>query len=152
MAKNYLKDYLAEEDFQKITSCITEVEKKTSGEVRVCIKKRRGFFENRFEPRELALKEFAAQEMHKTKDKTGVMIFILLDEHKFEIIADEGINSKISQDKWDIITAAMTSYFKTGSFADGICNAVQSIGLTLILEFPCQPDDKDELSNEIIIK
>jgi uncharacterized membrane protein len=152
LAKNYLKDYLAEEDFQKITSCITEVEKKTSGEIRVCIKKRRGFFENRYDARELALKEFVANEMHKTVDKTGVMIFILLDEHKFEIIADEGINSKISQDKWDIITAAMTSYFKTGSFAEGICNAVQSIGLTLILEFPCKTDDKDELSNEIIVK
>ncbi|HEX2786631.1 MAG TPA: TPM domain-containing protein [Ignavibacteria bacterium] len=152
MKKNYLKDFLAEEDFEKISSCIAEVEKKTSGEIRVCIKRKRGLFENGKDTRELAIKEFAGQEMHKTIDKTGVMIFILLDEHKFEIIADEGINSKISRDKWDVITTAMSTEFAHGKFAEGICDAVESIGLTLILEFPRKSDDKDELSNEIIVK
>lgn len=92
--KNFLSEYLSDEDLKKISGKISDIEKKTSGELRVFIKKNRGLFEKNLSSRELALRGFTKLKMHKTRDKTGVMIFILFDERKFEIIADEGINSK----------------------------------------------------------
>ena len=149
--KNFLSEYLSDDDLKIISNKISEIEKKTSGELRVLIKKRRGIFEKKFSPREIALKSFTKLKMHKTKDKTGVMIFILFDEKKFEIIADEGINSKIISGFWNDITESMKTSFINKNYLGGISSSIEKLGEALIKEFPVKPDDKDELSNEVIV-
>jgi len=99
--------------------------------------------------------------MHNTKDKTGIMIFILFDEKKFEIIADEGINSKISESKWNDLTSHLVLYFRNSQYKEGIIYSIKEIGIIysikeigkiLISEFPVSDDDINELSDEVIIK
>ena len=89
--------------------------------------------------------------MHKTKDKTGVLFFILFDEHKFEIIADEGINSKIEDSEWKTFSEKISDLFRQEKYFDGIKFVIEKIGDRLAAEFPVQSDDKNELSNEVII-
>ena len=103
MAFNYIKKYLSKEDLEELKTEVGKIESVSSGEIRLCFKQKRGLHERKLSFRELALKEFYRLEMQKTIDKTGVLIMILFEEKKFEIIADEGINSKIHQDIWDII-------------------------------------------------
>jgi uncharacterized membrane protein len=151
VGKDYLKDFLSDHDLQRISHKISEIEKNTSGEIRLCIKINRGFLERKFTPRELAMNEFFSLKMDKTRDKTGVLIFILFKERKFEIVADEGINSKIPAERWNDITASIVHEFKNENYLQGILNAVARIGEVLTREFPPSPDDKDELENEVII-
>ncbi|MBK8550739.1 MAG: TPM domain-containing protein [Ignavibacteria bacterium] len=150
--KNFISEYLSDDALDKIAKSIGEIEKKTSGEIRVCIKKNRGYFEKKHSPRETALKEFFKLKMHDTRDRTGVLFFLILSEHKFEIIADEGINNKISQEKWDVFSRNITDHFSLGNYAEGILYGIEKIGAVLTSEFPVKHDDKDELSNEVIIK
>ena len=89
--------------------------------------------------------------MHKTKDKTGVLFFILFDEHKFEIIADVGINSKIEDSEWETFSEKIAGYFKQENYTEGIKYVIDKIGERLTVEFPIQIDDKNELSNEVMI-
>lgn len=151
MGKDYLKDFLSDHDLQRISHKISEIEKNTSGEIRLCIKINRGFLERKYTPRELAMNEFFSLKMDKTKDKTGVLIFVLFKERKFEIVADEGINSKIPSEKWNVITESIIHEFKNENYLKGILNAVTRIGEVLSKEFPPSHDDKDELENEVII-
>jgi len=149
--KNIISEYLSDEDLDTISATISEIEKKTSGEIRVCIKKRRGFLEKKYTSRDIALQEFEKLKMNKTKDKTGILFFLIFDEKKFEIIADEGINSKISPDYWNEISDRIKNHFLSKNYLAGIRQGIVELGEVLVKEFPCKDDDRNELSNEVII-
>jgi uncharacterized membrane protein len=149
--KNIISEYLSDESLDLIASAIEKIEKQTSGEIRVCVKKNRGILERKNTPREIALKEFLKLNMNNTKDRTGVLFFILLNERKFEIVADEGINSKIPAGQWEVISSEVIHHFSNNKYTDGILCCLGKIGEVLIKEFPVESDDKDELSNEVII-
>jgi uncharacterized membrane protein len=150
--KNYISEYLTDDALEKIVQSIGEIEKKTSGEIRVCLKKKRGFRERKIDPRDIAIKEFFKLGINNTKDKTGVLIFVIFGERKFEFIADEGINSKIQTLHWDEISNEVRNYFSKEKYLDGILYGLNRLGNILISEFPIKEDDKNELSNEIIIE
>ncbi len=149
--KNIISEYLSDEALDNIAITISEIEKKTSGELRVCIKRRRGFLEKKYTPRDIALKEFVKLKMNETKDKTGILFFLIFDEKKYEIIADEGINSKISPDFWNEISDKIKNHFTNKNYHKGIIEGLNEMGNVLIKEFPVNEDDRDELSNEVII-
>ena len=150
--KNFISEYLTNESLDKIAKSIGEIEKNTSGEIRICIKKKRGLLEKKYSPRQIALKEFSKLKMDKTKDRTGVLLFLIFEERKFEIIADEGINSKISPEQWDEISERIKTHFSKKSYFDGILSGIETIGEVLKKEFIVNSDDTDELSNEVIIQ
>ncbi|MCE1164996.1 MAG: TPM domain-containing protein [Bacteroidetes bacterium] len=152
MAKNLLKKFIPDSDLNGIQNHIADIEKITSGEIRICFRMRRGWAEKKKTSRELALKEFHKLGMHNTKDATGVLIFILFGERIFEVIADKGINAKISGDKWETVKAHISGEFKKGMYKHGLIKALDEIGDVLKKEFARRGDDKDELSNDIVIE
>ncbi len=141
--------FLKEEERKEIAGVINLLEQHTSGEVRVAVDIQRGWFEKRKTLRELALKEFYRLKMHKTQDKTGVLLYIQLDEHAFELIADEGIYTKIGQEQLNAIASELTSFFKQGKFKDGLKYVLNRIGELLATYFPRRSDDTNELSNDV---
>jgi uncharacterized membrane protein len=152
MAFNYIKKYLAKEELEELKNKIEDIESRTSGEVRLCLKLKKGFRENKLSNKELALKEFHKLEMQKTLDKTGVLIFILFKERKFEIVADEGINAKIKDETWEAIKSHIQNEFANGKYKDGLVKCLDEIGRVLEREFPYKQGDKNELSNDIVIE
>lgn len=152
MAINYLRKYLSKEDLEEVKKAISDVEKVTSAEIRLCLKLKRGFHERKKSYRELAFKEFYKLRMEKTADKTGVLIFILFLDKKFEIIADEGINSKISDDHWDIITSHLRNEFAQGNFKTGLINSLNEMKNILEISFPHKDNDVNELPDDIILE
>lgn len=152
MAINYVKKFLSNEDLHELKNEIGKIEKETSGEIRFCLKLKRAIAERKMTPRQIAIREFYKLGMDKTADKTGVLIFVLFKDKVFEIIADEGINRKINQDKWDIILFQMKTEFSSGNFKAGLEKCLKEIGKILIKEFPIKPGDRNELSNDIVTK
>jgi uncharacterized membrane protein len=150
MAINYIKKFLSNEDLSELRDEITKIESQTSGEIRMCLRLSKQFSERKLAHRDIALREFHKLEMNKTIDKTGVLIFVLFKDRVFEIIADEGINSKIKQDKWDLITNHMKNEFSSGNYKTGLMKCLNEIGNVLIKEFPIKQSDKNELSDDII--
>lgn len=75
-----------------------------------------GYLERKKPVRDLALKHFYDLKMINTKDKTGILIFLIFEDRKFEIIADEGINSKISADHWNYISDKFKDHFSKRNF------------------------------------
>lgn len=152
MAINYIKKYLSKSDFEELTEDIGKIEAETTGEIRLCFKLKRGFHERKLTSREVAMKEFFKLGMDKTEEKTGVLIFILFGEKKFEIVADEGINSKINQETWDMIINHLNTEFSQGNFKTGLLKCLNEIKIVLVKEFPARFVKKNELSNDIVIK
>ncbi|OGM98460.1 MAG: hypothetical protein A2915_00655 [Candidatus Yanofskybacteria bacterium RIFCSPLOWO2_01_FULL_41_34] len=143
-------DYFSADQLKEIETTIVKAEKQTSGEIRVeiildCDHDLMG------RVHEQAVRDFETAGMHKTRDKTGILILIVLNERTFTILGDSGIYSKLPQGYWDNMAKAMTLYFKDGNFHVGICAVVESIGRQLAKYFPRRNDDVDELSDEVIV-
>lgn len=145
------KEILSKDELAKIAQTISEVEKLTIGEIRVQVKKKREWKDRYVPVYDLALKHFYELQMNGTKDKTGVLVFLLVSDQKFQIIADEGINKKVSKEFWDVMVMTMSDYFRSEKFVDGICHAVTEIGKVLAKEFPMKSGDTNELSNEVVM-
>ena len=147
----FAKNILTQEELDAIKKVIGEVEKKTIGEIRVQIQKKRSWKDRYLSVYDLALKNFYELGMDKTKDKTGVLLFLLLSDQRFHIIGDEGINKKVTKEFWDVLAMKMVEHFKQNKFSDGICETIRKIGEVLEKEFPMKAGDTNELSNDVIV-
>jgi uncharacterized membrane protein len=147
----FSKNILSSEEMTEIAAAISEVEKGTIGEIRVSIHKTRSFRDRKLSVYELAVKNFYDLGMGKTKDKTGVLIYLLMSDKKFQIIGDEGINKKVSKEFWDVLAMKVAEYFRSNKFVEGICHAVKEVGIVLKKEFPMKAGDTNELSNDVVI-
>ena len=61
-----------------------------------------------------AMRQFLAQGLQNTAGRTGVLIFAAQAERYVEIIADGGINAKVTQEVWDDAVAALIAAIKDG--------------------------------------
>jgi len=100
----------------------------------------------------LALASFTDQGLHHTRDHTGILILIALLEHRVEVLADRGINQKVSASTWDEIVRTITAGIKSGQACNAFCQAIERCGDILATHFPRQADDKDELPNQLVTK
>ena len=125
------------------------MEKTTAGEICVSIKEKRSLLEKRKSVRELAEKEFFKLGVANTRDKTGILIFLLLANRSFYILADSGINEKVPLGTWDKIKDEIQKNFSHGEFCKGIIFGIEEVGKILSKHFPIKPDDTNELSNRV---
>lgn len=145
------RNVLSKDQMDEIAAKIGEVEKLTIGEIRVSVHKSRSFRDRNTAVYDLAVRQFYELGMEKTKDKTGVLIYLLLSDKKFHIIGDEGINKKVSKEFWDILAMKVAEYFRNNEFVGGICFAVEEVGKVLKKEFPMKAGDTNELSNDVVV-
>ncbi len=101
--------------------------------------------------RERALRHFAEAGVYKTKDQTGILIFISHLEHRIELIADSGIAAKIEQQTWDKMVEHIIDGIRRGKLADHLVESIGQCGDILAEHFPIQADDVNELKNGIDI-
>lgn len=97
-----------------------------------------------------ALKQFLARNVHLTAERTGVLIFVSLAERYAEIVADAGINARVSQEMWDSIVAGLIDDARHDRLADGFVAAVGAVGALLAEHFPVGPDDVNELDDHLV--
>lgn len=96
-----------------------------------------------------ALLHFIQSGVAETKDRTGILIFISYWEQRVELIADKGINEKISQDKWDRIVENLVADIKSKDMKGGLLRAIRACGFILDEHFPIKIGDVNELDNNI---
>jgi uncharacterized membrane protein len=133
-----------EEEQQRIQQAVADAEKNTSGEIRVCMEKTCSD-----EALDRAVKYFAQLEMHKTKLRNGVLIYVATVDRKFAIIGDAGINKVVPDDFWDTTKEDMLNHFKYGNLVEGIVTGIKNAGDQLKKYFPYMLDDKNELPDDI---
>ena len=97
-----------------------------------------------------AVRQFRAQGLHKTDQRTGVLIFASESERYAEIIADAGINAKVAQDTWDDAVTALVVAIGDGRPADGFVAAIERCGEVLAQHFPPDALDRNELPDKLI--
>jgi uncharacterized membrane protein len=133
-----------EEEQQRIRKAIEEAESRSSGEIRVCIEKRCSE-----EVLDRAAKYFAQLNMHKTKLRHGVLVYVATVDRKFAIIGDAGINQVVPPNFWDATRDDMLQHIKYGDIVEGIVTGLKIAGEQLQKYFPHHDGDQNELPDDI---
>lgn len=98
----------------------------------------------------LARRQFLEQNLHHTREHTGVLIFVSEIEHYVEIIADRGIDQHVDAQRWQHIVDAFTAQVARGETLQGFLQCVNSCGELLQRHAPAT-DQKNELPNHMIV-
>src|SRR5512137_531856 len=132
-------------DDDRVKAAIVAAERETSGEIRVSISR---FFWGSV--RHAAEKAFARMGMRATRDRNGILFFVVPSRRRFVVLGDEGIHQKVGQDFWDALVLAMAGDFKAGKFNEGLVRGIEECGRLLAAHFPYQgARDVNELSDDI---
>jgi uncharacterized membrane protein len=137
-------DLLPEADQGRVKEAIRKAEARTSGEIRVHL-------DDTIADDVLDHAAYIFEElgMFRTRDRNGVLIYVSAADRRVAVIGDAGINARVPEGFWDDVLALMQEHFRSGRFADGLCQAVERVGEKLRADFPHDRDDRDELSNDI---
>jgi putative membrane protein len=100
--------------------------------------------------RERALRAFYEQGLYRTREETGILIFISALERKVWILGDRGINARIPSGSWEKLAGELAAGIRAGRGADALCRVVADCGSELARHFPRRSDDRNELSDRII--
>jgi len=93
---------------------------------------------------------FIAEEVFKTRDRTGILIFLSLEEHKVLVVGDRGINDKVERSEWEDVVARIVRGINDGHPADGLVDAIGQCGALLRKHgFERATDDVNELPNRL---
>ena len=133
-----------DQEQELIRNAIESAENSTSGEIRICVEKTCS--ESALDR---AASYFSKLDMDKTVQKNGVLIYLALEDKKFAIIGDTGINKVVPADFWFTTKDAMCQLFKQGRMAEGVVIGIQMAAEKLKTYFPRLDDDKNELSDDI---
>jgi len=138
------KNFFSNEQQESILLAIKNAELDTGGEIRVHI-------ENKCpgDVLDRAAQVFDKLHMQNTKLRNGVLVYLSIENRKFAILGDAGINAVVPENFWDEIKDKMIAHFREGRFTEGLVEAIQSAGEQLKIHFPYETDDVNELPDDI---
>jgi uncharacterized membrane protein len=140
------KDFLDKLDHDRIVRAIKEAEAKTSGEIRVYVQ--RGELDG--DALDYAQKKFQKLGMQATKERNGILIFVVPRARKFAVIGDEGVHQKCGDQFWQELVERMRAHFQNENFTDALVEAIEEAGKLLARHFPKTSVPRNELPDEII--
>lgn len=98
-----------------------------------------------------ALETFAQLGVWDTEQNNGVLIYLLLAEHRVEIVADRGINAKLEQAVWQGICEKMQQALRKGAFEAAVCQGIRDIEAQLTAHFPATGTRANELPDRPVL-
>jgi putative membrane protein len=101
--------------------------------------------------REAAARAFRSRGVTRTRERTGVLIYVAVAEHYAEVVADTGIADRVDEQVWRDTITELVEAIRSGRIADGLVAAVRRVGAVLAEHAPPRPDDTDELPNKVIL-
>ena len=97
----------------------------------------------------VATEQFFTRSVSRTRDRSGILIFVSLAEHYARIIADDGIDARVPQSHWQGAVDALTAHAREGRVADGFVAAIEMCGAVLAEHFPRTDGSPNELPDRI---
>jgi putative membrane protein len=97
-----------------------------------------------------ALEQFAAQGIHLTSDRSGVLIFASLMERRVSVIADAGVIAKLGPEPWSKVVACLVKGMKKRDPGTGFAEAIAAAADVMAAHCPRRADDKNELPDTVI--
>lgn len=142
-----VRRYFSAKLLDAMTEAIADGERTHLGEVRFAI-------ESRLHPLAVltgldattrARQVFAQLGVWDTEHNCGVLLYMLMSEHRIEVVADRGIARRVGADEWAAICARMQESFVAGQWHAGVLRGIADVHALLASHFPshgrARPDE-----------
>lgn len=98
-----------------------------------------------------ALDIFSRLRIWDTTHNNGVLIYLLLADRDFEIVADRGIDVKVGHAGWERICLGMEADFRAGNFKGGVIKGIEAVSRQLAAHFPARGKGPNELPDAPVV-
>lgn len=102
-------------------------------------------------PRDRAIELFSVLRVWDTAHNNGVLIYVQLVDHDIEIVADRGLNTRVTHDEWEAVCRNMETAFRAGAYEAGALDGIAAATAILTRHYPAVSDDADELPNRPLL-
>ena len=128
---------------QRLARRIGESEQGHHGEIRLCIERAlppRALHLG-ITPRERAIACFGELGVWNTRERSGVLVYLLLAEHAIELVADRGITDRVPAAQWQALVAALGESLRQGEREAGLLAVIDALDRLLRQHFPASAGD-----------
>ncbi|KQV85751.1 TPM domain-containing protein [Pelomonas sp. Root1237] len=142
---------LPPEALVRLQQRVADSEQRHSGEIRVCVEASLplSYLWRDAPARERAVTMFAKLRVWDTEHNNGVLIYLLLAEHRIEIVADRALARRVDAGRWQQLVDAMGEAFQAGRFEPGLNEAIDAVDALLVAHFPRAPGAATQRLNEL---
>ena len=146
---NALSRHLSADAMRRIEAAIAQSESLHSGQICFVVEAHLHVFDifRRKSAKNRAIEIFSNFHVWDTEHNNGVLIYLLLADHDFEILADRGVHQYLGAAGWEGICKKMESMFRQGQFEAGIIQGIDNISEQLKQHYPVQGKNINELAN-----
>ena len=96
---------------------------------------------------------FLEESLFSTRERTGILIFIAIYEHRAVILADEGINQAVPVGMWQELVDDLVNGIHDGRPVEALCDAIEHCARVLQEHHvEKRPDDRNELIDGLRIR
>jgi putative membrane protein len=99
----------------------------------------------------LAMEQFVSRGIARTRQRTGILIFVSLAERYARIIADEGIAARVPKAEWQGAIDSLVGHMRDDHVADGFIAAIEICGAVLARHFPLAGNERGALPDRIYL-
>jgi putative membrane protein len=100
--------------------------------------------------RRRAVTIFKAAAERRTENRAGILIYLSMGERRAEIVADEAITKVTTPEAWGEAMATLLADVREGRPGEGICAAIEQIGVVLAEHFPKTATNPNEIPDKLI--
>lgn len=137
-----------------MTAAIADGERTHLGEVRFAIESRlpvRLVWAG-VDARTRAQQVFGQLGVWDTEHNCGVLIYVLMSEHRIEIVADRGIARRVQPHEWTAVCTGMLESFAAGQWRAGALQGITRVHTLLATHFPSNGRPRpDELPDQPVL-
>lgn len=95
-----------------------------------------------------ATQAFVEEEVFRTRDRTGILIFVSLFEHRVAVLADRGLDGRVTPREWEEVVQAIVAGMRRGEPGPALAEGIRRCA-SLAAQAPPRPDDRDELPGQL---
>ena len=97
-----------------------------------------------------AVEGFLEHELFDTRDRTGILLFVSLNEHRIEVLADRGIDAQVDETAWTDVSDHIRQGIENDRLTQGLLNGIERCGKVLDEHgVDARPDGEDELADHL---
>jgi uncharacterized membrane protein len=145
------RHFFPEPALQRIAEAIAAGERRHRGEVVFAVESDLpvGAVLTGLRPRERAEAVFVRLRVWDTEDNNGVLIYLLLADHRIEIVADRGLRNRVGEAQWRDVCGRIEAGMRAGAAEQAVVAGIQAVSGLLAEHFPRADGDSDldELPN-----
>ena len=151
-SKRTVRNALPDTAMDALEKTIGMAERGSSGQIRLIVEANWPLLHvNHATPRSRALEWFSQLHVWDTEHNNGVLIYLLFAEKRVEIVADRGLNQRVTQAQWDAICRSMERSFSDGQYARGLTEGINAIADFLRQHFPAEMGANEQSDRPMIV-